>query len=84
MNVILVGLIKILVVSGIGDFCYIFKWNEYNLLLCKNVIIDEVGGLVFYLLFDFLIGVIGEMYYVDVGYYVVGMKVVDVFDMNKE
>lgn len=81
VNVISVGLIKMLVVLGIGDLCYILKWNELNLFLCCNVSQDEVGKLVLYLLFDLGLGVIGEMYYVDLGYYIVGMKVVDVFDI---
>ena len=57
-----VGLIKMFAVLGIGDFCYIMKWNEYNSLLCCNVMIEDVGGVGFYL------------FYVDAGYYVVGMK----------
>lgn len=81
VNGVFVGLIKMLVVVGISDFCYILKWNEYNLLLCWIVIIEDVGNVSVYFLLDFSRGVIGEIYYVDSGYYIVGMKNEDVFDI---
>ena len=84
VNAISAGPIKTLAASGIGDFRYILKWNEYNSPLRKNVSIDEVGGSALYLLSDLSTGVTGETPHVDAGYHVVGMKAVDAPDMNKE
>src|SRR5690606_17328860 len=44
VNAISAGPIKTLAASGIGDFRYILKWNQYNSPLKRNVTIDEVGG----------------------------------------
>src|SRR5690349_22246890 len=41
VNGISAGPIKTLAASGIGDFRYIMKWNEYNSPLRRNVSIDE-------------------------------------------
>src|SRR4029079_7955741 len=43
VNAISAGPIKTLAASGIGDFRYILKWNEYNSPLRRTVTIDEVG-----------------------------------------
>ncbi len=43
VNAISSGPIKTLAASGIGDFRYILKWNEYNAPLRRNVTIEEVG-----------------------------------------
>ncbi|MEE1545625.1 MAG: SDR family oxidoreductase, partial [Alphaproteobacteria bacterium] len=44
VNAISAGPIKTLAASGIGDFRYILKWNEYNAPLKRNITIDDVGG----------------------------------------
>ena len=44
VNAISAGPIKTLAASGIGDFRYILKWNEYNAPLRRNVTIEDVGG----------------------------------------
>lgn len=82
VNAISAGPIKTLAASGIGDFRYILKWNEYNSPLRKNVSIDEVGGAALYLLSDLSSGVTGETHHVDAGYHVVGMKAVDAPDIE--
>ncbi|WP_420859328.1 enoyl-ACP reductase FabI [Marivivens marinus] len=82
VNAISAGPIKTLAASGIGDFRYILKWNEYNSPLRKNVTINEVGGSALYLLSDLSTGVTGETHHVDAGYHVVGMKAVDAPDMT--
>jgi enoyl-[acyl-carrier protein] reductase I len=84
VNAISAGPIKTLAASGIGDFRYILKWNEYNSPLRKNVSISEVGNSALYLLSDLSTGVTGETHHVDAGYHVVGMKAVDAPDMNKD
>lgn len=81
-NAISAGPIKTLAASGIGDFRYIMKWNEYNSPLRRNVTIDDVGGSALYLLSDLSSGVTGEVLHVDAGYHVVGMKAVDAPDIT--
>ena len=83
VNAISAGPIKTLAASGIGDFRYIMKWNEYNSPLRRNVTIDEVGKSALYLLSDLGSGTTGENLHVDAGYHVVGMKAVDAPDMAK-
>src|SRR5580765_1479789 len=74
VNAISAGPIKTLAASGIGDFRYILKWNEYNSPLRRTVTIDEVGDSGLYLLSDLGRGVTGEIVHVDAGYHIVGMK----------
>ena len=73
VNAISAGPIKTLAASGIGDFRYILKWNEYNSPLHRNVDTRQVGGSALYLLSDLSSGVTGEIHHVDSGYHVVGM-----------
>jgi len=74
VNAISAGPIKTLAASGIGDFRYILKWNEYNSPLRRTVTIEEVGEAAAYLLSGMARGVTGEILHVDAGYHVVGMK----------
>ncbi|PLW75122.1 enoyl-ACP reductase FabI [Cohaesibacter celericrescens] len=82
VNAISAGPIKTLAASGIGDFRYILKWNEYNSPLRRVVTIEEVGDSAVYLLSDYSRGVTGEVHHVDAGYNVVGMKAVDAPDIS--
>jgi enoyl-[acyl-carrier protein] reductase I len=82
VNAISAGPIKTLAASGIGDFRYIMKWNEYNSPLRRNVTIEDVGGAGLYLLSDLSQGVTGEIHHVDAGYNVVGMKAEDAPDIS--
>jgi len=82
VNGISAGPIKTLAASGIGDFRYIMKWNEYNSPLRRNVSIEDVGGAGLYLLSDLASGVTGEIHHVDAGYNVVGMKAEDAPDIS--
>jgi len=81
VNAISAGPMKTLAASGIGDFRYILKWNEYNSPLRRNVTLNDVGGAGVYLLSDLSAGVTGETHYVDCGYHIVGMKAVDAPDI---
>ena len=74
VNAISAGPIRTLAASGIGDFRYILKWNEYNAPLRRTVSIEEVGESAVYLLSPMARGVTGEILHVDAGYHVVGMK----------
>ncbi len=82
VNAISAGPIKTLAASGIGDFRYIMKWNEYNSPLRRNVTIEDVGGAALYLLSELASGVTGETHHVDAGYHVVGMKAEDAPDIS--
>ncbi|MCZ4288300.1 enoyl-ACP reductase FabI [Hoeflea alexandrii] len=82
VNAISAGPIKTLAASGIGDFRYILKWNEYNSPLKRTVTIDEVGDSALYLVSDLSRGVTGEILHVDSGYHTVGMKAVDAPDIS--
>ncbi len=83
VNAISAGPIKTLAASGIGDFRYIMKWNEYNSPLRRNVTLEDVGKAALFLLSDLGSGTTGENLHVDAGYHVVGMKAVDAPDMSK-
>jgi enoyl-[acyl-carrier protein] reductase I len=74
VNAISAGPIKTLAASGIGDFRYILRWNEFNAPLRRTVTIEEVGETAAFLLSDMSRGVTGEIIHVDAGYHVVGMK----------
>lgn len=82
VNAISAGPIKTLAASGIGDFRYILKWNEYNSPLKRTVTPEEVGDSALYFLSDLSRGVTGEVHHVDSGYHVVGMKAVDAPDIS--
>ena len=82
VNSLSAGPMKTLAASGIGDFRYILKWNEYNSPLRRNVNLDDIGGAGVYLLSDLSSGVTGENHHVDCGYNVVGMKAVDAPDIS--
>ncbi|MBP6985945.1 MAG: enoyl-ACP reductase FabI [Alphaproteobacteria bacterium] len=82
VNAISAGPIKTLAASGIGDFRYILKWNEYNAPMRRNVTIDEVGQTALYLLSDMSSAVTGEIHHVDCGYHTVGMKNADAPDIS--
>jgi enoyl-[acyl-carrier protein] reductase I len=82
VNAISAGPIKTLAASGIGDFRYILRWNEYNAPLRRTVTIEEVGESAVYLLSPMSRGVTGEIMHVDAGYHVVGMKNPSAPDMS--
>jgi enoyl-[acyl-carrier protein] reductase I len=82
VNAISAGPVRTLAASGIGDFRYILKWNEYNSPLKRNTTIEDVGGAGVYLLSELGCGTTGEVLHVDSGYHVVGMKAVDAPDIS--
>ncbi len=84
VNAISAGPIKTLAASGIGDFRYILKWNEFNAPLRRTVTIEEVGETAVYLVSDMGRGMTGEILHVDAGYHVVGMKNPEAPDITLE
>ncbi len=73
VNAISAGPIKTLAASAIGDAKFLYKWNEDQSLLKRNVDIDDIGNSALYLLSDLAGAVTGEIHYVDAGYNKVGM-----------
>ncbi|GGH17003.1 enoyl-[acyl-carrier-protein] reductase [NADH] [Alsobacter metallidurans] len=84
VNAISAGPIKTLAASGIGDFRYILRWNEYNAPLRRTVTTEEVGETAAYLVSDMSRGMTGEILHVDAGYHVVGMKNPEAPDITLE
>ncbi len=82
VNAMSAGPMKTLAASGIGDFRYILKWNQYNSPMKRNITLEDIGGAGVYLLSDLSSGVTGEVHHVDCGYHVVGMKRADAPDIN--
>ncbi len=82
VNSLSAGPMKTLAASGIGDFRYILKWNEFNSPLRRNVSQDDIGGAGLYLVSDLSSGVTGETHHVDCGYHIVGMKAEDAPDIS--
>ena len=81
VNAVSAGPIKTLAASGIGDFRYILKWNEFNSPLRRTVTTTEVGDTALFLLSDLARGITGEVLHVDAGYHIVGMKAEDAPDI---
>jgi len=77
VNAMSAGPMKTLAASGIGDFRYILKWNQYNSPLRRNITLEDVGGAGIYLLSELSSGVTGEVHHVDSGFHVVGMLAAD-------
>jgi enoyl-[acyl-carrier protein] reductase I len=82
VNAISAGPIKTLAASGIGDFRYILKWNEYNSPLRRTVTTEEVGDAGMFMCSKLSRAITGEILHVDSGYHVVGMKVPTAPDMT--
>ncbi len=78
VNAISAGAIKTLAASGISGLREMLHWQEANSPLRRNVSTDDVGNSATYLLSDLAAGVTGEIHYVDAGYNIVGMKLLDV------
>ncbi len=83
VNAISAGPVRTLAASGISDFRYILKWNEYNSPLERNITLKDVGGAAVYLLSDLSSGTTGEVIHVDGGYNIIGMKNVNAPDISK-
>jgi enoyl-[acyl-carrier protein] reductase I len=77
VNAISAGAIKTLAASGISGLRDMLHWQEANAALRRNVDIDDVGKAGLYLLSDLASGVTGEIQYVDAGFNIVGMKLMD-------
>lgn len=77
VNSISAGPIKTLAASGIGSFKKILDEVEHNAPLRRNVTIDDVGNTGAFLCSDLAAGITGENIYVDSGYNIVSMGVLE-------
>lgn len=77
VNAISAGAIKTLAATGIAGLRDMLRWQEANSPLRRNVDINDVGKAALYLLSDLASGVSGEIHFVDGGYNIVGMKLLD-------
>ncbi|MFT7672609.1 MAG: enoyl-[acyl-carrier protein] reductase I [Gammaproteobacteria bacterium] len=77
VNSISAGPIKTLASAGIGNFKKILDEVSHNAPLRRNVTIDDVGNTGAFLCSDLAAGITGENIYVDSGYNIVSMGVLD-------
>jgi enoyl-[acyl-carrier protein] reductase I len=77
VNALSAGPMRTLAGAGVADARYVFGWADENSPLRRNPTLEEVGNAGFYLISPLSNGVTGEVHYVDCGYNVVGMGVVD-------
>lgn len=77
VNSISAGPIKTLAAAGIGNFRKILDEVERNAPLRRNVTIDDVGNTGAFLCSDLAAGITGENIFVDSGYNIVSMGVLE-------
>ncbi len=77
VNSISAGPIKTLAAAGIGNFRKILDEVERNAPLRRNVTIEDVGNTGAFLCSDLAAGITGENIYVDSGYNIVSMGVLE-------
>jgi enoyl-[acyl-carrier protein] reductase I len=77
VNSISAGPIKTLAAAGIGSFKKILDEVSHNAPLRRNVTIDDVGNTGAFLCSDLAAGITGENIYVDSGYNIVSMGVLE-------
>jgi len=77
VNSISAGPIKTLAASGIGSFKKILDEVEHNAPLRRNVTIEDVGNTGAFLCSDMAAGITGENIYVDSGYNIMSMGVLE-------
>ena len=77
VNSISAGPIKTLASAGIGDFKKILDEVATNAPLRRNVTIEDVGNTGAFLCSDLAAGITGENIYVDSGYNIMSMGVID-------
>ena len=77
VNAISAGPIRTLAGAGISDARAMLSWQQKHSPLRRTVTIEDVGNSALYLLSDLSSGVTGEIHYVDSGYNLTSMPVLD-------
>ena len=77
VNAISAGPVRTLAGAGIGDARAMFSYQKKNAPLRRTVDIEEVGRSALYLLSDLSSGVTGEIHYVDSGFHITSMPVLE-------
>ena len=77
VNAISAGPLRTLAGAGIADARLMFSYQQRNAPLRRTVTHEEVGKSALYLLSDLSSGVTGEIHYVDSGYNVLSMPILD-------
>lgn len=77
VNAISAGPVRTLAGAGVADAREMYNYQQRNSPMRRNVTIDDVGGSALYLLSDMSRGVTGEVHFVDSGYHVTSMPVLD-------
>jgi len=77
VNAISAGPVRTLAGAGIGDARAMFSFHKKNAPLRRTVDIEEVGRSALYLLSDLSSGVTGEIHYVDSGFNIMSMPVLE-------
>lgn len=77
INAISAGPIKTLAASGISGFGKILNHIEKHSPMKKNITIDEVGNTALFLASDLSTGITGDVLFVDAGYHVSGIQIVE-------
>jgi enoyl-[acyl-carrier protein] reductase I len=77
VNSVSAGPIRTLAAAGIGDFRKILDEVAHNAPLRRNVTIEDVGNVGAFLCSDLAAGITGENIFVDSGYNIVSMGVID-------
>lgn len=73
VNALSAGPMRTIAGSAIGAARYVYKYNQLNAPLRRNVGLEDVGGAGLYLLSDLSGGVTGEVHYVDCGFHAVAV-----------
>jgi enoyl-[acyl-carrier protein] reductase I len=77
VNAISAGPIRTLAGAGISDARAMLSWQQKHSPLRRTVTIEDVGNSALYLLSELSSGVTGEIHYVDSGYNITSMPVLD-------
>ncbi|WP_173934486.1 enoyl-ACP reductase FabI [Chelativorans sp. Marseille-P2723] len=77
VNAISAGPMRTLAGAGISDARHMYSYQQRNSPLRRTVTLDEIGGSALYLLSSLSSGVTGEIHYVDSGYNIVSMPVLE-------
>ncbi|MDA4846289.1 enoyl-ACP reductase FabI [Hoeflea poritis] len=77
INAISAGPVRTLAGAGISGAREMYNYQQRNSPMRRNVTIDDVGGSAVYLLSHLSKGVTGEIHFVDSGYHITSMPVLD-------